>query len=300
MGTHAAQVNFEMVKLAEENVLRVQQGQNPIPLDNVTKLNLFFQMTQAEERDLTRPALTPRTLHRGTFNFPEGFDENRDMGEEGEESFDRGEGGIMEDTPPVNDDTEGEHEGVSAQVLFTTQGMETKADDTPVEDNPTELTQPEGDINQGIEAYDTPTQDNLTDHTEPEGDINQGMEADDTPIQDNPTDHTEPKGDINQGMEADDSPTQDNPTDHTEPKGDINQGMEANDNPVPDNPTDQGMETDTDENAVQSMEGNDTDNTIDYICGVELEIETEYESGRHICLRGDLTLVFKVFFQVRK
>ena len=54
-----AQVNFEMVKLAEENVLRVQQGQNPIPLDNVTKLNLFFQMTQAEEMDPTRPALTP-------------------------------------------------------------------------------------------------------------------------------------------------------------------------------------------------------------------------------------------------
>ena len=54
-----AQVNFEMVKLAEENVLRVQKGQTPIPLDNVTKLNLFFQMTQAEEMDPTRPALTP-------------------------------------------------------------------------------------------------------------------------------------------------------------------------------------------------------------------------------------------------
>ena len=53
------QVNFEMVKLAEENVLRVQQGQNLIPLDNVTKLNLFFQMTQAEDMDPTRPAMTP-------------------------------------------------------------------------------------------------------------------------------------------------------------------------------------------------------------------------------------------------
>ena len=42
-----AQVNLEMVKLAEENVLRVQQGKNLIPLDNITKLNLFFQMTQA-------------------------------------------------------------------------------------------------------------------------------------------------------------------------------------------------------------------------------------------------------------
>ena len=55
-----AQVNFEMVKLAEENVVRVQQGKTPIPLDNITKLNLFFQMTQAEEMDPTRPALTPR------------------------------------------------------------------------------------------------------------------------------------------------------------------------------------------------------------------------------------------------
>ena len=145
--------------------------------------------------------------------------------------------------------------------------METEADDTPVEDNPTELTQPKGEVNQGMEANDTPTQDNPTEFTQPEGDINQGMEADDTPTQDNLTNHTEPEGDINQGMEADDTP-------------------------VPDNPTDQGMETDTDENAVHSMEGNDTDNTIGYIRGVELEIETEYESGRHICLRGGFDIGF--------
>ena len=242
-----AQVNFKMVKLAEENILRVQQGQNQIPLNNVTKLNLFFQMMQAEKMDPTRPALTPQTLRCGTFNFPKGFDENRDMGEEGEESFDRCEDGTMEDTPPVDDGTEGEHEGVSAQVLFTTQGMET-------EDN--------------------------------------CIEADDTPVEDNRTDHTEPKGDINQGMEADDTPIQDNRTDHTEPEGDVNQGMEANDTPVQDNGTDQGMETDTDENVVESVEGNDTDNTIDYICGVELEIETEYERQKTHLFKGGFDIGF--------
>ena len=42
------------------------------------------------------------------------------MGEEGEESFDRGKDGTMEHTPPVDVGTEGEREGVSAQVLFTT------------------------------------------------------------------------------------------------------------------------------------------------------------------------------------
>ena len=98
------QVILEMVKLAEENVLRVQQGKNPIPLDNITKLNLFFQMTQAENMDPTRPAMTPQTLRHGTFNFPQGFDENRDMGEEGEESFDREDQGMeTENTPPVED-----------------------------------------------------------------------------------------------------------------------------------------------------------------------------------------------------
>ena len=54
------QVNLEMVKLAEENILSIQQGKNPIPLDNVTKLNLFFQMMQAENMDPTRPAMTPQ------------------------------------------------------------------------------------------------------------------------------------------------------------------------------------------------------------------------------------------------
>ena len=198
------QVNLEMVKLAEENVLRVQQGQNPIPLDNVTKLNLFFQMTQAENMDPTRPAMTPQTLCRSTFNFPQGFDENREMGEEGEESFDRGEdeGMETEDTPPVDDRPE--HEHVSGQVLFTTQGMATEDDSI------------------------------------------------------------EPKGD--------------------DVSGHVNQGMETEE---------------TDENAMESVEGNDTDETIDYTCGVEVEIKTEYKSGRHICFRGDWTWVFKWFFQKR-
>ena len=77
------QVNLEMVKLAEENVLRVQQGKNLIPLDNITKLNLFFQMTQAENMDPTRPAMTPQTLRHGTFNFPQGFDEKQRHGRRG-------------------------------------------------------------------------------------------------------------------------------------------------------------------------------------------------------------------------
>ena len=287
-----AQVNFEMVKLAEENVVRVQQGKTPIPLDNITKLNLFFQMTQAEEMDPTRPALTPRTLRRGTFNFPEGFDENRDMGEEGKESFDRGEDSTIEDTPPVDDVTEGEREVVSAQVLFTRiQGLVTEdnriEDDTPVTDNPTDHTEPESDVNKGMEAVDTPLTDNPTDHTEPESDVNQGMEAIDTPLTDNPTDHTEPESDVNQGMEAADTPVTDNPTDHTEPESDVNQGMEAVDTPLTDNTANQEMDTDTDENA-----GNDTDITIDYIRGVEIEIETEYESGRHICLRRGFDIGF--------
>ena len=74
------QVNFEMVKLAEENILRVQQGQNPIPLDNITKLNLFFQMMQAQDMDPTRPAMTPQTLRHSTFNVPQGFDEKQGHG----------------------------------------------------------------------------------------------------------------------------------------------------------------------------------------------------------------------------
>ena len=187
------QVNLEMVKLAEENVLRVQQGKNPIPLDNVTKLNLFFQMTQAENMDLTRPAMTPQTLRRSTFHFPQGFDENRDMGEEGEESFNREDEGMeTENTPSVDDHPECKH--VSGQALFTTQGMVTEDD--------------------GIE---------------PEGD--------------------DVSGHINQGMEME-------------------------------------------ENVMESVEGNNTDKTIDYTHGVEVEIETEYKTGRHICFRGGLDMGF--------
>ena len=84
--------------------------------------------------------------------------------------------------------------------------------------------------------------------------------------------------------------SQTTPTDHTEPESDVNQGMKAIDTPVTDNPTDQEM--DTDENAAESIEGNDTDITIDYIRGVEIEIETEYESGRHICLRRGFDIGF--------
>ena len=187
------------------------------------------------------------------------------MGEEGEESFDRGKDGTIEDTPPVDDVTEGEREVVSAQVLFTrTQGLVTEVsrieDDTPV---------------------------NPTDHTEAESDVNQGMEAPDTPVTDNPTDNTEPESDVNQGMEAVDTPVTDNATDHTKPESDVNQGMEAVDTPLIDNATDQEMDTDTDENAE-----NDTDITIDYIRGVEIEIEIEYKSGRHICLRKGFDISF--------
>ena len=193
------QVNLEMVKLAEENVLRVQQGKNPIPLDNITKLNLFFQMMQAENMDPTRPAMTPQTLRCSTFNFPQGFDENRDVREEGKESFDREDEGMeTENTPPVDNRPECEH--VSGQVLFTTQGMATEDDSI------------------------------------------------------------EPKGD--------------------DVSGHVNQGMETEE-----------ME-EMEENVMESMEGNDTDEAIDYTRGVEVEIETEYESGRHICFRGGLDIGF--------
>ena len=52
----------------------------------------------------------------------------------------------------------------------------------------------------------------------------------------------------------------------------------------------QGMETE--ENVMESVEGNDTDKTIDYTHGVEVEIETEYKTGRHICFRGGLDMGF--------
>ena len=85
-------------------------------------------------------------------------------------------------------------------------------------------------------------------------------------------------------METEDTPPEDN---RTEP-GDICQGMETEET------------GETDENAIENMEGNDTDDTIDYTHGVEVEIKTEYESGRHICFRGDLTWVFKSFFSETK
>ena len=117
------------------------------------------------------------------------------MGEEGEESFDRGEdeGIETQDTHPVDDRPE--CEDVSGQVLFTTQGMATEDD--------------------GIE----PEGDNVSGH-------------------------------VNQGMEMEEK----------------------------------------DENAMESMEGNDMDETIDYTRGVE--VETEYESGRHICFRRGLDMGF--------
>ena len=88
-------------------------------------------------------------------------------------------------------------------------------------------------------------------------------------------DHIEPKGDdvsghVNQMMETEDTNVEDNCIEHTEPEDDVNQGMETEE---------------TDENAMESMEGNDTDET-DYTRGVKVEIETEYESGRHLFQRG--------------
>ena len=103
------------------------------------------------------------------------------------------------------------------------------------------------------------------------------METEDTPPVDDRPECEHVSGQVlftTQGMATED--------DGIEPEGDDVSGH-----------VNQGMETEeTDENAMESVEGNDMDETIDYTHGVEVEIETEYESGRHICFRRGLDMGF--------
>ena len=111
----------------------------------------------------------------------------------------------------------------------------------------------------------------------------EGMDTEDTcPVDDCP-ECEDVSGQVlftTQGMATED--------DGIEPEGDdlsghVNQGMEMEE---------------MDENAME-REGNDMDKTIDYTC-VEVEIETEYKSGRHFCFRGGLDMGFYVVFSETK
>ena len=81
-----AQVNLELAKLQLENLRCRKRGLKTFyVLDNITRLKLFFHLTQGEEID----GLTPTTIrHFGTQDFTPTLasEECRDLGEGGEDS----------------------------------------------------------------------------------------------------------------------------------------------------------------------------------------------------------------------